>query len=136
MRGLKLHALSVVLLLANTGLVLLLFKVFESRETAGLVAGALFLATGGFVTVAEYLWGRRMGSVALWAALVFLVCAAIPIMGLRLAHPGAEFSELSLLGVAGPVFHKISSWLFFAMLAGVVVEGLRDFRSGKKLVVP
>lgn len=106
--------------------VVLIFRTIEDRRIAGVVAGSLFLEIGLVVMWLEWKWGRGLGSLAFWAAMIFFWGSAVPVMGLRLAFWETPFDEIQWLGVTGRQLHQMSNGTYMAILLMAVVEGLRD----------
>ncbi|MBX3018930.1 MAG: hypothetical protein KF767_13675 [Bdellovibrionaceae bacterium] len=103
-----------------------IFKIIEDRKVAGVVAGALFLEIGLLTMFLEWKWGRKWGSLAFWAAAIFFLGSAVPVMGLRLTHWEMAFDDIQWLGVTGRQLHQMGNGTYMAMLLMAVVEGLRD----------
>ena len=126
MLSLRLHGLTLVLLVLNIVSVVMLFRLVPDRQLAGYIAGTLFVLMGLWVTISEFKMGRGLRSVSFWAGLVFLVFSALPILGIRALNPGVPFDELSVFGVPGPQLHVISNGTFMLMITATIIEIIRD----------
>lgn len=93
----------------------LLFKFSPDKQTAGALAGVVFIAIPILLLISELKRPQKH-----WYQLVtlgiFLVGSALPIFLLRVLNWGTDFNELSLLGVTGPQLHKLSNGLYIAMI--------------------
>lgn len=118
--------LEVILLIMHIALVMAIFRWIEDRKIAGVVAGGFFLEIGVVVMALEWWWGRGPRSLAFWAAAIFLVGSAIPVMALRLTHWEVPFDEIQWLGVTGRQLHQMSNGTYIAILLMAVIEALRD----------
>lgn len=90
-----------------------IFKTIPDKKTASLVASSLFLISGLLCLRQSLVNKSKLLKVV---SLVFLIGFSLPIIGLRLFNWEVEFSQLSLLGIPGEWFHKVSTWVFIAML--------------------
>ena len=50
---------------------------------------------------------------------------SIPMFIIRLYNYDIEFSEIQILGLAGPIFHRVSTTVFSALMIATVVDWLR-----------
>lgn len=97
--------------------VVLLFKLITDAKLASTVAGALFVILP--VALGGYEW-KRQGLVRksfFVGLLQFWIFFALPILGLRLLNWEMDFSELSFLGVPGPMLHKFANHSYLLMMA-------------------
>lgn len=124
--------IELVLLGLHVLAVVLIFRWIEDRRLAGLTAACLFLEIGLVVTFLEYRWGRALGSLAFWSALIFLLGSVVPVVGLRLTFWETPFDEIQWMGITGSQLHRISNFTYISMIAMVVVEGVRDHMARRR----
>lgn len=105
-----------------------LFATFPPR-TAGLIAAGLFIVLG-VSTLFLTKRSERRGWTFYLAAL-YLVAAVLPILLIRFLYWDVEFKDTSLLGVSGPMFHRVSSFIYL----GMMIATLRDFFHFRRPVV-
>ena len=119
----KIYAVFIISLLGLIPIIIMTFKYISDRKIASLFASGLFFALTlthlykkkkteneiGFVTgKIHQIW---------WAGyLQFLVFFAAPIFLLRILNFETDFSELSILGVPGPILHHYSSYSYTALV--------------------
>jgi len=108
--------------------VMLIFKIVPEVKLASTLAGVLFVV----VPAVGLIWSLRMKRprpVWLWIGhLQFWLCFALPIFFMRILNWSTDFSELSFLGVPGPVLHQWSSKSYMIMLGLLLVEILLRMR--------
>lgn len=90
-------------------LVMVIFKVIADKKVAATVAGVLFVGLPLALMIYEN--KRAAWSEKIWylGTLQFWILFALPILGLRIFNWNMDFSELSVLGVPGPLLHQWSS---------------------------
>jgi len=97
--------------------VVFIFKLNADVKLASVQAGTLFvllpLVLGGY-EFKKYGLSRKSFYLGL---LQFWVLFALPILGLRLLNWETPFSELSFLGVPGPVLHQYANHSYLVMMA-------------------
>jgi hypothetical protein len=113
--------------------VVFVFRLIESRQAAGLVAGSLFIAVGISVLIAGLTDGEFRKSMTFVLGCVHLFVAALPMVIFRLLNWGEEFASIQVWGLPGPVFHGISQVIYVGMIVSTVIEGLWRTRMGKRV---
>lgn len=113
------------------GLVVLVFRVFHERLVAGAVAGSIFVSLGSWI-----LWvGLRSRSFrstfTFWAGCAHLFLSALPLMVTRFLNQSASFTDVRVLGLPGPVFHQLSTGIYFVLLLATIVDQVRFWRRGQ-----
>lgn len=105
-------------------LVILSFKWIEIRFFASSLASGLFLTSSAVVI---YICARFHRSVRMspvfWSTVVFLVCFVLPLFIGRMVYPpSVELSEMTILGVPGPILHLWSSKYYKLLVFCTIVE--------------
>ncbi|MES3038084.1 MAG: hypothetical protein V4736_09280 [Bdellovibrionota bacterium] len=125
-----------VLLTAVAVIVPILFKIFEDRATAGLVAGALFVGVP-----AGLLWDYyyKYGKTDPWWYLAlgqFLFLFAVPILAVRLYYGAMSFDQSTIFGFSISDYHRIARNSFLLAWVGAAFgfgrEWLRNRRKQPK----
>lgn len=109
--------------------VIIIFKLNKDVKVASAEAGALFLLMPVVLMLIE---ARVSGfQQKLWfvGVLQFWILFAVPIMGLRLLNWGADFKDLSFLGVAGSSFHYWSNKSYMLMMAVTTLVAWKIYRA-------
>jgi hypothetical protein len=104
--------------------VMFIFKMIENRVHAGLVAGSVFIALG-LLIVGNGLRSfefRKTGTFYLGA--IHLGLIALPMFLTRLLNLQTGFSELTVWGLPGPVFHKLSTWFYMLLMITTLAEAI------------
>ena len=109
-------------------IVLLIFKSIDDRVVAAMIAGAGFVLWPIIFLVNEICARnhRQISKIHLVGCLQFLVLFAIPILYLRISNQGAQFNELSLLGVSGSQLHRFSNISYMIMTVAIVYASYGD----------
>lgn len=107
------------------------FAVIESRLLAGAVAGGYFVLSGLFMVSRAVRWTDKWHSFAWYPLLIHVFVISIPMIVSRFAQYGLGFEEVRILGLPGPVFHRLSSSVFMVLLGGTVIDWLRIWRTRK-----
>src|SRR5690606_25357495 len=97
-------------------------KLIEPRNYAGLVAGAMFIAVGSFLVIRNVQWVHYKCSPTVWLSCVHLFAIALPMFVLRIPNLHMPFEEHLILGLPGPVLHKISEKVFMALVLVTFLE--------------
>ncbi|MBV9531616.1 MAG: hypothetical protein JO283_11255 [Bradyrhizobium sp.] len=103
----------------------------ESKLLAGALAGGYFVISGLAMLVMTNAWPDKWKSVTWYALFVHVFAVSIPMLASRFAHMTETFDEVRIFGIAGPVFHQISSGTFGLLIAGTVIDLLRSWRAAK-----
>ncbi len=115
-------------LLAEFGaaiLAVILFRLIPDRFMAGLIAGSAFVFLGFAIVLAGLADSQLRHSWSFRIAFLHLFVVSIPILFVRLLNSDMVFSELSIWGIPGPVFHKISEGVFLALVVGTIIDAYR-----------
>ncbi|MBX9766004.1 MAG: hypothetical protein K2X47_01925 [Bdellovibrionales bacterium] len=126
-----------LMLFINVILVIVLFRIIPEKKIAATVAGLTFIGTSLALAMLAHR-GRPVGSVlpsrslTFWVSLGFLVLVAIPMVAVRALNWSADFSDLTIWGLPGPVFHMWSSKLFVLQPLAVVIDAGIVFINQKK----
>ncbi|MES2964926.1 MAG: hypothetical protein V4760_13630 [Bdellovibrionota bacterium] len=112
------------------GAVVLVFKLVSERLVAGAVAGTFFVALG--IWIASSGWSDRgfRRTPTFIVALVHLFASALPLMITRFMNSASVFDDVRVLGLPGPVFHRVSTAVYLLLMAATVFDWVRSARSG------
>jgi hypothetical protein len=101
------------------------FRYIGSRLMAGAFAGACFTAIGAWIFVSGLRLAPLRRSLSFYVGSIHLLAVAIPMMAVRFWNPTAPFSELNIWGLSGPAFHKLSTDVYFVLLASTIIDAIR-----------
>ncbi|MFN3697102.1 MAG: hypothetical protein ACK4VO_06625 [Pseudobdellovibrio sp.] len=108
--------------------VVLLFKVIPDKQLAGLIAGV------GFCLIPTYLMlkilrqlkresYKTVNIIRVTAIVIFIISAALPVLGLRVFNWGIDFNSLELLGiVTGRQLHMWSNYAYLIMMISFMIN--------------
>jgi hypothetical protein len=98
----------------NAGLV---FRIFQSKMTAAIIAGSVFNLIGLIILFRG--WQSRPEGPRCWTfrvALVHVLIFSAPMLALRLFFFDRDFSEIHYLGLNGPHFHKAAEMVYLMLM--------------------
>ena len=102
------------------------FQVIESRLIAGMVAGAYFIGSGLFMIIKTWPFVGKWKLLYWYPLLVHVFVISIPMVATRLWFAGYEFSDVKILGLEGPVFHRLSTTVFSLLIVGTILDIARN----------
>lgn len=116
-------------------LVTLIFRLIESRLAAGRVAGAVFLSLGFYVVLTGLRMPRgRWRSASFLTGLIFFFGVALPLVVSRFIQSETSFEQVRVLGLPGPVFHRVSTAIYLVLMAATVWDWFRAGRRERTLL--
>lgn len=98
------------------------FAMIESRLVAGLIAGSYFVSSGLFFLFKISHWRDKWRSLALYPITVHVFMVSIPMMVTRFLNRELVFEDVKILGLSGPEFHRISTWIFMATIMATLID--------------
>jgi len=122
------NRLEIIILAVWIIIVVMLFKVIPDKQIAGLVAGI------GFCLIPSYLMlkvlkqlkqesYKLVSYIRIGAIVIFLISAALPVLGLRVLHWGVDFNSLELFGIAsGRQLHMWSNYAYLIMMMSFIIN--------------
>lgn len=111
--------------------VMMTFKLIESRVHAGLIAGTFFISLGLLIVGNGFKYSSLRKTATFYLGCIHLFGVALPMVGTRLLNLSADFSDVRIWGLPGPIFHKVSTWIFMAMMLTTLAEALLSLRNKK-----
>lgn len=107
------------------GLVLLIFRFIEPRILAGATAGSVFVALGLYIFVSGVRNVEVRRSLTFVVGSIHLFVVALPLMITRFLNSSLVFEDVRVLGLPGPVFHQVSSYVYLALIVATVIDIIR-----------
>lgn len=104
-----------VLQVLTVPLVIMLFQLIEPRILAAMLAGLWFCVTSSFMAYRSARWKDFWKRPVFILSVVFSVGVSYPMLLVRALNWSKDFSELSIWGIPGPLFHKLSNYVFLAL---------------------
>ena len=111
------------------GLAPVIFINIENRLIAGLVAGAVFVALGIFILMIGIQSRHFRTTPTFWAGCLHLFGSALPLLITRQLNYSRGFEDVFVLGLPGPVFHRVSTLIFFILMAATTFDLVRQWRA-------
>lgn len=103
--------------------VMAIFRWIESRFAAGMVAGGIFIALGLSIFVYGLKTPPFRRSATFLVGSFYLFFSAFPLLVSRGLNADMEFRDLYVWGMAGPVFHRVSTAIYMVLLVATFVDG-------------
>lgn len=101
------------------------FALFTSRLLAGALAGSYFLGFGLFLLLKLWRSGEPWKWLTFYPALIHVFVITLPMLITRWWYADQPFEQVHILGLEGPVFHKLSTYVFTGLLAATVIDLFR-----------
>jgi len=105
------------------------FQLLESRLLAGMIAGAYFINSGAYMLWRIVQWPDRFRSFTLYPLLIHVFAISFPIVIVRALNINVDFNDLMILGVPGPVFHRISTIVYGILIFATIGDLTRARRA-------
>jgi hypothetical protein len=99
-----------------------LFQIIPNRLIAGVIAGSIFIGLGFYVVYPGIRDSVFRRTLSFWAAWAHLLLSAFPLFLTRLFHAGSSFEDVRVMGLPGPVFHKVSTTIYMIMLIATLAD--------------
>lgn len=112
--------------------VVAVFRLIEVRLMAGAVAGLIFLALGLYIFVMGFKEPQFRRSKTFAAGCAHLFLSAIPLFLTRFLNYGLEFENVNILGLPGPLFHRVSTGIYIVLLVATLFDLVMALRSERK----
>jgi hypothetical protein len=112
--------------------VVMIFRIIETRLMAGAVAGTVFVMLGLYIFISGLKEIRIRRSATFVMACVHLFLVALPLMITRALNATIQFEEVRIWGVPGPVFHQLSTVVYWLMILATVFDWYRFKRLEKR----
>lgn len=107
----------------------LVFSQIHNRLIAGALAGAYFLGMGFYMLIKMQPWEGKGKSLTWYVLFVHIFLISIPMLISRFAQAALGFEDVRILGIPGPIFHKISSGVFMLLVAATLTDLIRSHRA-------
>lgn len=114
--------------IVTIGLVVSLFRMIDDRFRAGIFAGALFVALGIRIVFRGLRDRSFRRSATFWGGCAHLFLSALPLLITRTMYSQESFTNVTIFGMSGPVFHQFSTGIYFAMMLGTAFDIFRTSR--------
>ncbi len=110
-------------------LVTLSFIFISPPLIAGRIAGSFFIAMGLYICLNAIQNSKLLRSASFSVACVHLLLSFMMVYT-RFTHPQGSFAEVNILGMPGPIYHKVATSVYIVLIASTVFD---YFLSRKKL---
>ncbi len=113
------------------GLAPVIFINIENRLLAGMIAGTIFVALGVFILVIGFQSRPFRKTPTFWAGCLHLFGSALPLLVTRILNFSKGFEDMFVLGLPGPVFHRVSTIIFFILMLATAFDLVKVWRTQK-----
>ncbi len=115
--------------LITVALAPIIFINIEDRLVAGMIAGAIFVALGIFIVMIGVQSKAFRKTATFWAGCLHLFGSALPLLITRLINFSKGFEDIVVLGLPGPVFHKVSTFIFLILILATSFDLIKSWRT-------
>lgn len=112
------------------------FTFIESRLLAGAVAGSYFVTSGLYMVTRTWRYAGKWSLIYWYPLLVHVFVISIPMVVTRFLNTERAFEEVKILGLDGPVFHRLSTTVFSLLIIGTMIDILRIYIREKRAKKP
>lgn len=105
------------------------FRLVEERLIAGAIAGSIFSLLGIAIVIRGIRDRGFRSGFTFYAGCAHLFLSSLPLMITRFLNRAVGFEQVNVLGLPGPVFHKVSTAIFLLLIAATVIDAFRDWRN-------
>ncbi len=110
------------------------FSLIQNKFVAGMWAGQVFVLLGLWILLSGIRSSAFRKTATFWLGCASLFLTALPLMITRMLNYTLAFEQVNVLGIPGPIFHHISTALYFTMMAGTVFDLVQSYRTKKWLL--
>lgn len=107
------------------------FSILESRLFAGALAGAYFVTSGLYMIEQTARWPGKWRSFFWYPLLAHVFVISIPMVVSRFWQWSQGFEQVRILGLQGPVFHRLSTVIFALLMVATVIDRVRLGRQSR-----
>lgn len=132
----KKFLLFLILEVAVTLSVIIIFKTIDNRNFAGLFAGSLFTGLGAYILLELLRTKTPFRFFSFYAVSIHLFLGALPLIFTRIFNWGTAHADLMIFGMEAPLFHKIAEKIFMILMLCTLIDLIKTllpFKGEKKL---
>jgi|GEM_PF-1531490 len=105
------------------------FSLIDNRLIAGAVAGSYFITSGLYMVLRTSRYSGKWTLLCWYPLLVHVFVISIPMVVTRFLNSERTFEEVRILGLEGPVFHRLSTTVFSLLILGTLIDIARLWRA-------
>jgi hypothetical protein len=109
-----------------------LFANLESKLLAGGLAGGYFVVTGLFMIWRASRWTEKWKSLTWYWLIAHVFLISLPMLISRFMQMQTQFTDVRILGIAGPEFHNLSTAVFSVLILATLTDLVRTLWTTKK----
>ena len=98
------------------------FSMIDNRLIAGAIAGSYFVTSGLYMVLRTWRYAGKWQLVYWYPLLVHVFVISIPMVVTRFLNTERAFEEVRILGLEGPVFHRLSTTVFSLLILGTLID--------------
>jgi len=118
----KKFLLFLILEIAVTLSVIIIFKTIENRSFAGLFAGSLFTGLGAYIFIELIKTKSTFRFFSFYGVCIHLFFSAIPLILTRVLNWDIPHSDLIIFGMEAPLFHSIAEKIFVILMLCTLID--------------
>jgi hypothetical protein len=98
------------------------FSLVSTRPLAAALAGGYFVLSAFYMYWRAWNWPDRWRSASIYPLTVHLWGFSLPMVITRFLHAGDAFTDVRIWGLSGPLFHRLSSWVFMCLILCTFID--------------
>lgn len=126
MKNIK-YFLPVLVEILQVPFIIIMFKVIENRQLAGVLGGIFFLIIG-FGLISHFYKMLYTKSLSIWVLMGHLFIFVIPIFVARVSFWGTPFEDIVFMGIKPSLLHDISEKYYVLVLWAGIYDCMRITR--------
>jgi hypothetical protein len=107
------------------------FGLIGNRLLAASVAGGYFVLSGLYMVYTAYAWKDKWRTFMWYPLLAHVFAVSIPMVSTRFLQASLAFHEIKIWGLAGPQFHRLSTFVFSVLILATLFDLLRSMRANR-----
>lgn len=101
------------------------FSLISVKIWAGISAGTVFIALGALILIEGMRNKELRYRPTFLMGLMHLFFVSLPMLGIRLWNYSMGFEQIQIWGLAGPVFHRLSTGVYFILVLATLFDWVR-----------
>jgi hypothetical protein len=101
------------------------FTLISEKLWAGISAGTVFIALGILILTEGVRWKPLRYRPTFLMGLIHLFFISLPMLFARLWNYSMGFEQIEIWGLAGPVFHRLSTGVYFLLILATLFDWFR-----------
>jgi len=98
------------------------FSLVSARLLATALVGGYFVLSAFYMTWRAWNWPERWRSASIYPLTAHLWGLSLPMVIIRFLHAGDAFADVRIWGLSGPLFHRLSGWVYACLILCTFID--------------